>query len=148
MTPTLSGRWQTRLALYLFVGLPVSALFAIWAGDGSLTGTTLPYRVLTALLILGLVLDPVYIWIQTFRWDQDWPFVFQLLFTVLEFLAVIFAASQDWLGFITPAEIDANAWLLAWHFATVLALSFVALLGLFQVFNLRWRFNGGRFTRF
>ena len=35
----------------------------------------------------------------------------------------------------------------AWHFSLVFVPSFIALLGLVQIFLVRWRFKGGEFGR-
>ena len=51
-----------------------------------------PFLFLTLILVLGLILDVLYIQIQRFHWDQDWPFAYQFFFSIAEF----FAVSRRW----------------------------------------------------
>jgi hypothetical protein len=91
MIPTLSGRIQTRLFLFVFLGLPITALFAYahngWVWDWG--QAQIFFLFLTTLLGVGLLLDPVYIFIQSVRWDRDWPFAFQFFFSIIEFGIVV-----------------------------------------------------------
>src|SRR5262245_29174331 len=100
MLPTLLGRWQTRILLFLVIGLPISIIYAFWLADPRNTAFTVnigggfgldirPLQILCLLLIVGLILDPLYYWIQTLRWDSDWPFSFQFFVSIVEFLIVL-----------------------------------------------------------
>lgn len=153
MTPTLLGRWQTRILLYLFIGLPVTFLYAWyltnwrWPIRYDLSIFTDPFVFITALLVLGLILDVVYIQIQRFHWDQDWPFAYQFFFSILEFF--ILFAGMEYLGaldfFLPDGRIPfSNA---AWHFTFVFIPSFLLVLGGLQIFLVRWRFKGGELGR-
>ena len=72
MIPTLFGRWHTRLLLYIFIGLPITFLFAWFKSawrwpipyDQSIFYD--PFVFLTLILTLGLILDVLYIQIQRF----------------------------------------------------------------------------------
>ncbi|MEL7225384.1 MAG: hypothetical protein AAGL17_11080, partial [Cyanobacteria bacterium J06576_12] len=66
MTPTLLGRLQTRLLLFLTVGVVLTFPFAI-AIDGPF------FSILFWIMILGFFWDCLYTFIQKFRWDRDWP---------------------------------------------------------------------------
>ena len=62
MTPTLIGRWHTRLILFVVIGLPVTLLFALhatnwdyWPPRYDLPAFQYPFYFLTAILLLGLV---------------------------------------------------------------------------------------------
>jgi hypothetical protein len=66
MTPTFSGRIQTRLFLLIFIGIPVTLLFG-WIYAGFVWDRALIRALLTVLLTvnaIGFIFDPVYIWIQ------------------------------------------------------------------------------------
>lgn len=149
MTPTLAGRWHTRLLLFLLVGLPVTILWSLHLSDWSFPIPVQPLAFLGAILIVGLVLDPVYIWIQNWRWDRDWPFVFQLGAMILEFAivcAVVWSDAFEVLPWSLVGDPDLFT-LLATHYVLVVASSFLALLGGFQILLIRWRFKGGELGR-
>ncbi|TCJ23179.1 sortase domain-bontaining protein [Nocardioides jejuensis] len=76
MTPTLAGRLQTRIALAVVPGLPVTAFSAAMLDKltpaDALVG-------LVAITVVGLGWDAAYQAIQDRRWDRDWPRPFTLL---------------------------------------------------------------------
>ena len=155
MIPTLVGRWHTRILLYICVGLPVTFLYAMyqsaWQWPPPVTQSVFyyPFLFLTLILALGLVLDVLYIQIQRFHWDQDWPFAYQFFFSILEFFAVFYLMDYGILDYAYNLFPDgyipfSNA---AWHFSFVFVLSFLAILGGVQIFMVRWRFKGGELGR-
>lgn len=144
MTPTLLGRWQTRILLYLVFGLPITLIYAFFLSD-SLLPLVEPFVFITALLILGLILDFPYIQIQRFRWDNDWPFAFQLFFSILEFFITFGLMQLGLFDFLLDFRIPFSTALI--HFTLVLIPSFLALLGGMQLFLIRWRFKGGEIGR-
>ncbi|TPQ51884.1 hypothetical protein C2U72_06165 [Prosthecomicrobium hirschii] len=163
MTPTLFGRLQTRLALYLLIGLPVTLVIAFRASGWSWPPAAEPCWFIATLFALGLVLEPVYFQMQRFRWDQDWPFAFFAFFSVMEFLAVYAAMRLDWLPYLPAclqSRLDPARQVLvcqlpsltlaeaAAHFALVFVPMLIALLAGLQIFMVRWRYRGGQFGRF
>lgn len=156
MTPTLFGRWQTRLLLYVFFGLPMTFWFAFYWNNWSLPvfdqgsrGFSVyrdPLVFITTILVLGLILDILYIQIQRFRWEQDWPFAFQFVVSILEFLAVF--GLMD-LGLMDDLLPDGRIPFLnaVIHFSLVFIPSFIALLATVQIFLIRWRYKGGELGR-
>ncbi len=152
MTPTLFGRWHTRLLLYVFIGLPVTFLYAMylsnwtWPPPYEQSIFRDPFIFLTAILVLGLILDVLYIQIQRFHWDQDWPFAYQFFFSIIEFFIVFYAMDFGYLDWAFPdGRIPFST--AAWHFTFVFVPAFLALLGLVQIFLVRWRFKGGELGR-
>lgn len=143
MTPTLLGRIQTRLLLFVTIGLPVTLLFAL--AYGGLPLIVFPFWFIAAITVLGLLLDPLYILIQKFRWDNDWPFAFQFFFSIIEFLAVYGLVAGDLLPFSAPPGF--GFWTALLHFSLVFIPSFLFLLGGLQIFFVRWRFKGGELGR-
>jgi hypothetical protein len=110
----------------------------------------LPWIVLLSIVGVGFVLDPVYIYLQGFRWDHDWPFAFQLATMIFEFLVVI-AVTNFGLHPLLPSRTFAQSstlTLAASHFSWILVPAFLALLGPIQIFLVRWRFKGGELGRF
>ena len=155
MIPTLTGRWHTRLLLYIFIGLPVTFLYAWyqsawqWPLPYSQSIFYYPFLFLTLILVLGLILDVLYIQIQRFHWDQDWPFAYQFFFSIAEFFAVFYLMDFGVLDYVYNLFPDgyipfSNA---AWHFSLVFIPSFLALVGGVQIFLVRWRFKGGEVGR-
>lgn len=153
MTPTLLGRWQTRLLLFVVLGLPITFFWGMykegwpWPPPTQLDSIFIQsFIFITCILVLGLVLDVLYMQIQRFHWDQDWPFAYQFFFSIVEFLIVFYAVDYDLLEVlfdrVKPTFTDA-----ACHFALVFIPSFLALLGGVQIFMVRWRFKGGELGR-
>lgn len=156
MTPTLLGRIQTRILLFIVFGLPITLLFSIYLSDWVVPPTNVtPFLVLATLLIVGLILDPVYIYLQRFRWDHDWPFAFQFFFSIIEFLIVLLIVWTDILPYLPASDIVDTSGQLNWnavltftsHFFLVFIPSFISLLGFVQIFMVRWRFKGGEWGR-
>ncbi len=143
MLPTLAGRWQTRILLYLVVGLPVTLIYAIYLElDEDFLD---PFVFLTALLLVGLVADLGYQQIQRFRWDNDWPFAFFLFFSIIEFLIVLGLLNAGALDPFLVYRLDNTTVLI--HFSWVLLFSFIGVLAGIQLFMIRWRYKGGEIGR-
>ena len=88
MTPTLFGRWQTRLLLFATIGVLVTLPFflgLITSQSGSIFFWILGY-----VAIFGIGWDALYISLQQLRWDRDWPGAFQLIAGIWEALFVLF----------------------------------------------------------
>jgi len=157
MLPSLFGRWQTRILLFIWIQLPITFLYALWiAGADSLELPLvrwridiLPFQVVCLVLVVGLILDPVYVEIQRFRWDRDWPFAFQFFFSIVEFLIVLGLIKLDIFPFLRSRTIltAEQYFYVSLHFSLVFLPSFIALLGFVQIFMIRWRFKGGEWGR-
>jgi hypothetical protein len=160
MLPTLLGRWQTRILLFLCIGLPISAVYALWLAGGSpgarpwlralgqFVYDVRPLQILCLLLIVGILLDLLYIALQHLRWERDWPFVFQLFFSVVEFFIVLILIRYDTLPFLPASWIAPGDYpYLFLHFGLVLFFSFIGLLGFIQIFMIRWRYKGGEWGK-
>jgi hypothetical protein len=135
------GRWQTRVFLIVFVGVPVSLPFCIIG--------PLPLIVLAYVLAIGLALDVVYDRKQRSRWDHDWPVHAQVKAGLIEFATLVFVLiGCCGCGALVAPPILAMAPLAAVvvpiHWFTVWSLSFLMLQGPMRVLFPRWRFRGGR----
>ena len=73
MTPTLYGRWQTRTLLTMLPGLPLTATYAFTTSQ-----TLVPFILLGYALLLGVGWDLLYNYLQSLRWNRDWPPLFAL----------------------------------------------------------------------
>ncbi|MEM7333806.1 MAG: hypothetical protein AAF490_17090 [Chloroflexota bacterium] len=131
MTPTLSGRWQSRLLLLGSLGALISFGFAL------IFNSVIPLILLAVVIFLGLIWDIFYDKIQQRRWDHDWPPAFQLLAGVFEGL-FIFGLLQ-----IVPLPGIPNAFQFWAHYTAVWVVTFLASQSVMRLFFPRWRFNGG-----
>lgn len=132
MTPTLSGRWQTRFLLLSTVGLAITALFSWWYGRPE------PFINLGLVLFFGLAWDMLYIFLQSYRWDGDWPPFLQLFEGIWEGL-FIFGLRYLFIG-LHEGEIG----LFFFHYFTVWVALFIMTQGPLRVIFPGWRFHGGR----
>lgn len=144
MTPTLYGRWQTRFLLLATIGFIVTLLFGYVYNDYSSTIAFLLY-----VICLGFVWDILYTYLQTLRWDHDWPPAYQFFAGVWEGVVIwglqySLTTWQLW-GYTTLPGVDAMVtydqfWA---HYATVWVTTFLASQGLLRIIFPRWRFHGG-----
>jgi len=151
MTLTFAGRLQTRLFLFLFIGLPITCLYGFavsgWQWDWRVIQVFVWF--LCTITGFGLLLDPVYIFLQSTRWDRDWPFAYQFFFSWVEFGVVFFVARAGLVPYLPEVAFQGSRGLgiATLHFALVFVPSFLALLGPLQVIFIRWRFKGGQFGK-
>lgn len=151
MIPTLAGRLQTRIFLFLFIGLPITLIYGYAVAGWQWDWRTIQIFVwfLCTITGLGLLLDPVYIFLQTTRWDRDWPFAYQFFFSWVEFGVVFFVARAGLIPFLPEFAFQGSRGLgiATLHFTLVFIPSFLALLGPLQAIFVRWRFKGGQFGK-
>lgn len=143
MTPTLMGRWQTRLLLVGTIGLFITLLVGRYYDD--LSGS---FILLGYVLIVGLAADVLYQFIQTFRWDEDWPTSFQLLAGLAEgvFLwGLISLVRWDEFGLLGLPGVGTIPFSRFFnHYAAIWFAIFLVMQGPLRVIFPRWRFFGGR----
>lgn len=142
MLPTLNGRIQTRIFLLVTVGGIWTLLITpLLPGAGSIPAAYgVTFRVLLTVLVLGIAWEFPYHFLQSFRWEKDWPTLFGLVTAINEgALAYVLIT----LGVVPglPA-FGLGAFLV--HFSTVWLLVWVVANGPMRVPFLRWRFRGGR----
>lgn len=142
MTPTLLGRWQTRIFLLTVMGVPITFIFWIlYSILGNFLRNLVLFLVLGAVIAFGLVWDVLYNAIQKFRWDHDWPPAYQWLAATVEavFVWIVF----NLIGFLIP-YFRVNLFLFLLHYYTIYTLVFTHQHSFMRVFFPRWRFSGGR----
>jgi hypothetical protein len=142
MTPTLLGRWQTRILLLLTVGVTVSLPFVFGIIGGS--PGNIFFWILTYVASFGLIWDVVYDQIQKYRWDRDWPAAYQLLAGIWEFIFILCGIKL--FGFLPlpiPKE-TISPGLVFFHYSIVWLAVFITSQSLMRILFVRWRFRGGQ----
>ncbi|MFP4324002.1 MAG: hypothetical protein ACLFTK_16225 [Anaerolineales bacterium] len=136
MTPVLSGRWQSRLFLMGTVGVIVTFFFGLLFDD-----FVTVYALLGYVFVVGALSDVAYNYIQTLRWDHDWP-------------PLVFVATGVWEGLVVflltrlvnlpGVADDLPALNFLAHCTTVFVAIFIVNWGPMKVFFPKWRYRGGR----
>ncbi|AFZ04304.1 hypothetical protein [Calothrix sp. PCC 6303] len=142
MTPTLLGRWQTRILLLLTVGVTVSLPFVFGIVGGS--PGNIFFWILAYVASFGLIWDVLYDKIQKYRWDRDWPAAYQLLAGIWEFIFILCGVKI--FGFLPipiPKE-NISPGLVLFHYAAVWLAVFITSQSLMRILFVRWRFRGGQ----
>ncbi len=136
MTPTLRGRWQTRLLLNLTVGMGITALFGYLSQDFLAVFALLVY-----LTSFGLVWDMLYMRVQARRWEHDWSPALFLVGAGWEvgFLIVL----TRWVE-LPGIPVDYSILALILQYGTIGLLSFFLMFGPMRILFPRWRFRGGQ----
>jgi hypothetical protein len=145
MTPTLLGRWQTRLFLLGTVGVLITLIFGFLFKD-----FVTPLALLGYVLLLGFIWDILYNFLQSLRWDRDWPPLFMVGSGLLEALLVwgLVKAGFLWAGLGLAGLPGVYAGLtltqFAMHYGMVFTVTLLIMLGPLKVVFLKWRFRGGQ----
>lgn len=140
MTPTLLGRWQTRLLLLMTIGSCVTLPFALgWIGPQS----SLVYVwILVYVALFGLLWDGFYTLLQKRRWDHDWPGVYQFIAGVAEAALIVVLIRSIGLPGVAASEFNLQ-WF-AIHYGCVWLGVYCASQAAMRIWFPRWRFRGGR----
>lgn len=136
MTPTLHGRWQTRLLLNLTVGVIITALIGLVRRDFQSAFVVLGY-----ILVFGLVWDVVYIRLQAWRWDHDWPPVLYLAGAIWE---LIFLILMTQIAELPGIHAGYGIFWQTLQYTLIGLGSFLVMFGPMRVLFPRWRFHGGQ----
>ncbi|MEO8893587.1 MAG: hypothetical protein ABI417_19040 [Coleofasciculaceae cyanobacterium] len=138
MTPTLFGRWQTRLFLLFSVGSLITLPFYLGIiepdfGIGY-------FLVLGYIALFGCVWDLVYNYLQKFRWDRDWPGALQLLAGIWE--AIFLLVCVNFFGLPGLPKLD--LFWFTWHYSLVWLSVYIASQTIMRILFPLWRFRGGQ----
>jgi len=134
MTPTLLGRWQSRLFLMGTIGLAVTFFFM------AALQSVAPLLLLILVTLLGFGWDVLYTMMQKWRWDHDWPPTFQFGAAVWEMVVV---AGLVYGANILPGP-DPNPTQFLLHYWSVWWAVFAGSQSLMRLIFPRWRYNGGQ----
>ncbi len=144
MTPVLAGRIQTRLFLLAVIGVPWTLLIGWLLPRPDGASLTDVYQVLflgiVVVAVVGIGWDALYIALQQYRWEKDWPTLFGLLTGIPEgittYLGVVLLAH------LLGLQVDTIAFLI--QFTTMWILIWLFASGPMRVVFIRWRYTGGR----
>ncbi|NET59653.1 MAG: hypothetical protein F6K47_26940 [Symploca sp. SIO2E6] len=143
MTPTLLGRWQTRLFLLATVGALLTLPFHLGIiGPGDPVDHLPPFfPILGYVALFGIIWDILYIYMQQFRWDRDWPGAFQLLAGIWEAVFIICIVKVFGLP---GAPKDLPIYWFTIHYSLVWLGVYLTSQSIMRILFPRWRFHGGR----
>ncbi|HEY9817359.1 MAG TPA: hypothetical protein V6D20_16390 [Candidatus Obscuribacterales bacterium] len=138
MTPTLFGRWQTRLLILATMGVLITGLFTtLYPSDPPPPF----FLILGYVALFGVGWDTLYHALQQRRWDHDWPAVFQLLAGLWEGLFILMLLTTVGLPGIENT-MPLGGFL--GHYSLVWLGYFITTQSLMRVLFPRWRFRGGQ----
>lgn len=162
MTPTLTGRLQTRIFLAVTVGtlwtIIITPFLPEPAGISLGVSYAMAFGSLALMATAGLVWEFVYHGIQQWRWDKDWPSIFALLAVVneaslvwlLDHLFPVMSGPMAGMGG-TAAVLSGTLGLassyfpgFAVHIGTTWLAIWLFSQGPMRVVCVRWRFEGGQ----
>jgi hypothetical protein len=136
LTPTLIGRWQTRTLLLWTVGLLITLLFvALFASSAFIF-------VLFYVWLFGLAWDALYIALQHFRWDRDWPSAFGVINGFLEGALIFLLVAFIGLPGLPTGSVGIGLFIA--HYGLVWLSIFLLAQGPLRALFPFWRFHGGR----
>ncbi|MBD1851994.1 hypothetical protein [Leptolyngbya sp. FACHB-711] len=139
MTPTLYGRWQTRIFLLCTIGLLVTWIFASgWAGTPA---GSIYYWVLLYVGIIGLAWDVLYNFLQQYLWDHDWPGLLQFFAGIAEGILIAILFQVDILPHLDRAAFHFRPFVL--HYGAVWLAVYLTSWMVMRLLFPRWRFRGG-----
>jgi hypothetical protein len=136
MTPTLIGRWQTRAAMLATLGLLVTLVFLSMYRDRVFLA------VLAYVFVFGVIWDVIWILLQKFRWDRDWPAAFQVGSAAIEGVWLYAVISLVGLPFVLRNSVPLSVFLE--QYGLVWLVTFIWVQGPMRTLFPRWRYNGGR----
>ena len=142
MLPTLNGRIQTRLFMLATWGVFWTLLLTPVLPTGP--GYRVTFVLLLVVAVLGVVWELIYHAVMQFRWEKDWPTFFGFITCLNEGLLIIVLLKLNLvpgLG-VDGEDVSIAAFLI--DFLIIWMTIFVWTNGPMRIFNIHWRFFGGR----
>lgn len=139
MTPTLYGRWQTRIFLLVTVGVIVTLPFAL--GYLGLGASGIYFWVLFYVGLFGLAWDIFYNWLQKFFWDHDWPGILQFFASIAEGGLLALLIQTNLLPHVSESQFN-QQWFVI-HYSLVSLIAYITSWAVMRLLFPRWRFRGG-----
>ena len=139
MTPTLIGRWQSRIFLLATIGILFSLPFALKNGLQQVEWVY--FWVVFYLGLFGLAWDILYNYLQKFLWDHDWPGVLQLIAAIVE--GIFLALAINFIGLPNIPQDKFSLPIYIFHYSVVWVAVYCASWVVMRLLFPRARFRGG-----
>lgn len=147
MLPTLGGRIQTRIFLLAIVGGIVTAIitpFLPLQGAPLSIAYRTTFIILAAVIVVGVVWEFIYHLIMQWRWEKDWPTFFGLVTLINEGIVIWLLLHFNLIPGIPGGSKNVPTSAFVIDFLAVWIVFWLWVNGPMRVFNIRWRFFGGR----
>jgi hypothetical protein len=136
MTPTLLGRWETRFLLLATVGVVITLIIGLIVNNFAT-----PFLLLGYVFFFGLAWDALYQVILTFRWDRDWPTIFQVLAGIAEGALIWLLVHYPGLPGVPSSAMPFGVFITM--YASIWLITFIIAQGPLRTILVRWRYRGG-----
>ncbi|KIA62796.1 hypothetical protein [Nocardia vulneris] len=146
MLPTLNGRIQTRVLALSVIGAFVALLITPLLPTGSLSlgqAYRVTLSVLLATVLVGVLWELLYHFLQQFRWEKDWPTLFGFLTVINE--GALMWVLVDHTTIVLPEHLHPSLTAFLIQFVLTWMVFWLIVNGPLRVPFHRWRFQGGRF---
>lgn len=146
MLPTLNGRIQTRVLALGVIGFIVALIITPVLPTGSLSlgqAYRITLSVLLATVLVGVLWELLYHFLQQFRWEKDWPTLFGFITIVNE--GVVMWLLVDNTTLVLPEHLHPSLTAFLIQFIVTWIVFWLIVNGPMRLMFHRWRFQGGRF---
>ncbi|MFB8275653.1 hypothetical protein [Nocardia colli] len=147
MLPTLNGRIQTRVLALGVIGCFVALIITPLLPTGSLSlgqAYRVTLSVLLATVLVGVLWELLYHFLQQFRWEKDWPTLFGFLTMVNE--GALMWVLVRYTTVVLPESLHPSLTAFLIQFIVTWIAFWLIVNGPMRVVFHRWRFQGGRFV--
>ncbi|MFI7000699.1 hypothetical protein [Nocardia sp. NPDC050175] len=146
MLPTLNGRIQTRVLALSVIGCFVALIITPFLPTGSLSlgqAYRVTLSILLATVLVGVLWELLYHFLQQFRWEKDWPTLFGFLTMVNE--GALMWVLVRYTTVVLPESLHPSLTAFLIQFIVTWIAFWLIVNGPMRVVFHRWRFQGGRF---
>ncbi|MFE9577828.1 hypothetical protein ACFYO1_15680 [Nocardia sp. NPDC006044] len=147
MLPTLNGRIQTRVLALGVIGCFVALIITPLLPTGSLSlgqAYRVTLSVLLGTVLVGVLWELLYHFLQQFRWEKDWPTLFGFLTMVNE--GALMWVLVRYTTVVLPESLHPSLTAFLIQFIVTWIVFWLIVNGPMRVVFHRWRFQGGRFV--
>lgn len=143
----MNGRVQTRVLALGVIGFLVALIITPVLPTGSLSlgqSYRVTLSILLATVLVGVLWELLYHFLQQFRWEKDWPTLFGFLTMVNE--GALMWVLVRYTTVVLPESLRPSATAFLIQFVVTWIVFWLIVNGPMRVVFHRWRFQGGRFV--